>query len=101
MALGAQLCLLLRDAGWEIVNQTPLPVICAIHPAMRQGAFYAEDAVQFLRTEGVLAKAEKLRANEPDALRLGLISRQSSEHSLRYVVERLSKFVAERLKGGN
>lgn len=95
-ALGDQLRAMLRQAGWEIVNDTPLPVVCAIHPAMRSGAFSAEDAVDYLDLEGVLAKPEALRPNEPHALRLGLISRQSDVHSLGYVVERLGKFVAER-----
>ncbi|MBT5676094.1 MAG: hypothetical protein HOJ07_10425 [Rhodospirillaceae bacterium] len=95
-ALGDQLRAMLRQAGWEIVNDTPLPVVCAIHPAMRSGAFSAEDAVDYLDLEGVLAKPEALRPNEPHALRLGLISRQTDAHSLSYVVERLGKFVAER-----
>ncbi len=95
-ALGDQLRAMLRDAGWEIVNDTPLPVICAIHPAMRSGAFSAEDAVQYLNSEGVLAKPEALRPNEPHALRLGLISRQTNQHSLDYVVERLARLVTER-----
>ena len=95
-ALGDKLRAMLKHAGWEIVNDTALPVVCAIHPAMRSGGFSAEDAVRYLDMEGILAKAEALRPNEPHALRLGLISRQTNEHSLKFVVERLTKFVAER-----
>ncbi len=95
-ALGDTLRRLLGDAGWEIVNRTPLPVVCTVHPAMRAGAFTAAEAVRHLRTEGVLAWAEALRPGEPEAVRLGIISRRTTEESVRFVVERLSAFVEER-----
>ena len=95
-ALGDTLRSLLQDAGWEIVNRTPLPVVCTVHPAMRAGAFTAADAVRHLRAEGVLAWAEALRPGEPEAVRLGIISRRTTEESLRYVVDRLAAFAAER-----
>ena len=94
-ALGDALRRLLREADWEIVNRTPLPVVCAVHPAMWAGAFSADDAVQHLRNEGVLAWAEALRPDEPEAVRLGIISRRTTEDSLRFVVERLAAFAAE------
>ena len=96
VSLGDALRDRLRGAGWEIVNETPLPVVCAVHPAMRAGAFTAADAVRQLGKEGVLAWPEALRPGEPDALRLGIISRQSTEDSIRFVVDRLSAFVARR-----
>ena len=95
-ALGDTLRRLLREAGWEIVNQTPLPVVCTVHPAMRSGAFSAADAVQHLRYEGVLAWAEALRPDEPEAVRLGIISRRTTEDSVRFVVDSLATFAAER-----
>ena len=91
--LGDRLRALLQDAGWEIVNETPLPVVCAIHPAMRTGALSAGDCVQHLNAAGVLAKSESLRPGEPDALRLGVISRHTDEQALHYVVDCLSEFV--------
>jgi glutamate/tyrosine decarboxylase-like PLP-dependent enzyme len=96
MLLGDALRSRLRDMGWEVVNETPLPVVCTVHPAMRNGAFTADEVVQHLRKKGVLAWPEALRPNEPDALRLGIISRQSSEDSIRFVVDRLSEFVTQR-----
>ncbi len=95
-ALGDALRDGLRGAGWEIVNRTPLPVVCAIHPAMRTGAFTAADAVRHLREEGVLAWAEALRPGEPEAVRLGIISRRTGREAIRYVVERLAAFAARR-----
>ena len=94
--LGDTLRRLLCEAGWEIVNRTPLPVVCTVHPAMRAGTFTADDAVQHLRDEGVLAWAEALRPDEPEAVRLGIISRRTTEESLGFVVERLSAFAAKR-----
>ena len=95
-ALGDTLRRSLREAGWEIVNRTPLPVVCAVHPAMRAGAFSAADAVAYLRDEGVLAWSEALRPGEPEAVRLGIISRRTTEDSIRFVAERLSAFAARR-----
>ncbi len=95
-ALGERLRALLRDAGWEIVSDTPLPVVCAIHPAMRGGAFTAADCVRHLNDAGVLAKADPLRDGEPEALRLGIISRRTDEAALDYVIERLAEFTAAR-----
>ena len=95
-ALGDALRHLLREAGWEIVNRTPLPVVCAVHAAMRAGAFTAADAVQHLRNEGVLAWAEALRPGEPEAVRLGIISRTTTEESVHFVVDTLADFAASR-----
>lgn len=64
---------------------------------MRANTFSAADAVAYLRAEGVLAWPEALRENEPEALRLGIISRRTSEDSIRFVVERLQAFAAERV----
>jgi glutamate/tyrosine decarboxylase-like PLP-dependent enzyme len=95
-ALGERLRDLLRAAGWGIVSDTPLPVVCAIHPAMRAGAFAAGDCVRYLGDAGILAKADPLRDGEPEALRLGIISRRTDEAALDYVCGRLAEFVAER-----
>ena len=95
-ALGDTLRRLLREAGWEIVNRTPLPVVCTVHPAMRAGSFTAPDAVRHLRAEGVLAWAEALRPGEPEVVRLGIISRRTTEESVRFVVDRLSAFAAKK-----
>ena len=91
--LGDRLRALLQDAGWQIVNETPLPVVCAIHPAMRAGTFSAADCVRYLNAAGVLSKSESLRPGEPDALRLGVISRRTDEHTLHQVVGCLSEYV--------
>jgi glutamate/tyrosine decarboxylase-like PLP-dependent enzyme len=96
-ALGDTLRHLLTEAGWQVTNDTPLPVVCAIHPAQRDGVFSAADVVGYLRTRGVLAQPAQLRADEPTSLRLGIISRRTDEASLHYVAKQLSEFVAERV----
>ena len=63
---------------------------------MHDGAFTAADAVRHLREGGVLAWSEALRVGEPDALRLGIISRRTTEDSIAFVVGRLSAFAARR-----
>ena len=81
-----------------------MPLVGAVHSiksrlnASSESAlnFVHRDVVRHLRAEGVLAWPETLRPNEPDALRLGIISRRTTEDSIRLLVDRLSEFVAER-----
>lgn len=84
----------LRTAGWTITNDTPLPVVTAIHPAMRRGKLSAEAIVRRLARHGVLAKAEPLRPGEPKSVRLGVISRRTREPDVEAVVAILKTAVA-------
>lgn len=95
-ALGDLLRRELRAAGWEIANDTPLPVVCTIHPKMRRGAFSAANAVDFLHARGIYAKASELRPGEPASLRLGVISRRTTEQTIREVVGCLKEFAAHK-----
>ncbi len=36
-AMGDRLRALLTDAGWQVVNETPLPLVCCTHPDLEQG----------------------------------------------------------------
>lgn len=83
----------LKQAGWEITNDTPLPVVCALHPKMRQGKMTAAEAVHYLAKKGVLAKAEALRPDEPASIRLGMISRRTSEATIQQGVGHPREFV--------
>lgn len=91
-ALGDTLREMLREAGWRIVNSTPLPIVCAVHPRMESGTLSAEGAVRHLRAHGVYAWPEALRPDEPAAVRLGVISRRTNEESLRYAVDCLRAY---------
>jgi aspartate aminotransferase-like enzyme len=93
-ALGELLRRRLRKAGWTIASKTPLPVVTAVHPAMRSGKTSAPEIVARLAERGVLAKAETLRPGEPQAVRLGIISRRTAEADVEAVVAMLGAAVA-------
>jgi glutamate/tyrosine decarboxylase-like PLP-dependent enzyme len=42
-AMGDALRTLLRDAGFEVVNETPLPLVCSTHPDMTDATATARD----------------------------------------------------------
>lgn len=83
----------LRSRGWTITAKTPLPVVTALHPAMRDGKLSAEDIVGRLAKAGILAKAEPLRHGEPHSLRLGIISRRTRPEDIDTVVAALDSIV--------
>ena len=93
-ALGELLRRRLRESGWTIASKTPLPVVTAIHPAMQSGKTSATMIVERLAEGGVLAKAETLRAAEPEAVRVGIISRRTVETDVEAVVGLLDAAVA-------
>ncbi|MEP5516709.1 MAG: hypothetical protein ABJP87_17400, partial [Bauldia litoralis] len=83
----------LRASGWTIASKTPLPVVTAVHPKMAAGDISAATIVRRLAKAGILAKAETLRPGETPALRLGIISRRTSEADIAAVVDVLDSIV--------
>ncbi|SDB04022.1 pyridoxal phosphate-dependent decarboxylase family protein [Bauldia litoralis] len=83
----------LRASGWTIASKTPLPVVTAVHPKMAAGDISAATIVRRLAKAGILAKAETLRPGETPALRLGIISRRTSEADIAAVVDDLDSIV--------
>jgi glutamate/tyrosine decarboxylase-like PLP-dependent enzyme len=92
-ALGNRLRRKLRKAGWLITNLTPLPVICTIHPGLTKRGVTATQIVKSLAKKGIYAKAASLRLNEPDSVRLGIISRRTKDEDVDYVVSQLESLV--------
>lgn len=92
--LGERLRRKLRARGWTITARTPLPVVTALHPSMRDGKISAQEVVGRLARAGILAKAEPLRPGEPPSLRLGIISRRTGPDDIDAVVAILDSIVA-------
>jgi glutamate/tyrosine decarboxylase-like PLP-dependent enzyme len=92
-ALGNRLRRKLRQAGWLITNTTPLPVICTIHPKLVKRGIDAGRIVQKLAEKGIYAKPAALRPDEPESVRLGIISRRTKEEDVDYVVSELEALV--------
>lgn len=93
VGLGDRLRRGLKRAGWQITSKTPLPVVCGMHPAMRDGRVTADDIVTRLADRGVLAKSALLRSDEPPSLRLGIISRRTTTTDIDSVVDLLKNLV--------
>ncbi len=91
--MGNRLRRKLRKAGWLITNLTPLPVICTIHPRLTKRGVTATQIVKSLAKKGIYAKAASLRLNEPDSVRLGIISRRTKDEDVDYVVSQLESLV--------
>ena len=68
----------LRARGWSLVNDSPLPVVCFTHPAIRAGRVLPRDLVRRLRRAGAGWIAEtSLRPGEP-ALRACVASQATT-----------------------
>ena len=50
--MGERLRQLLKDHGWIVVNQTPLPVVCFTHPEGKEHPEYAPTLCQHIVSEG-------------------------------------------------
>jgi len=59
----------LRDAGWTLLNETPLPVVCFTSPAIRSGATTPAAVVDALRARGEAWISKTLLAGRIPALR--------------------------------
>ncbi len=94
-ALGGLLGRELERAGWHVVNDTPLPVVCTIHPKMKRGRLSAQHAVDYLHKQGIYAKTAALHPHEPTALRLGIISRRTEPQTIHQVVACLKEFARQ------
>ena len=92
-ALGDRLRRKLRKAGWLITNATPLPVVCTIHPALTKRGVTAARIVRSLALKGIYAMPASLRPDEPESVRLGIISRRTKDEDVDYVVSVLEELV--------
>jgi glutamate/tyrosine decarboxylase-like PLP-dependent enzyme len=61
--MGNELRSRLRDRGWEVVNESPFPLVCFTHPVIRAGKTTAADVVaRMLATERVWLSKVALRS---------------------------------------
>ncbi len=68
-ALGDRLRAGLRAAGWQVLNDTPLPVVCFTHPRVRSGALPARRLMHALWREKVAWVSELRVGGRVPALR--------------------------------
>jgi glutamate/tyrosine decarboxylase-like PLP-dependent enzyme len=60
--MGNELRARLRERGWQVVNDSPLPLVCFTHPTIRAGKVRASDVVaRMLASEGIWLSRVTLR----------------------------------------
>jgi len=79
----------LAGAGWRIVNDTPLPVICFTGPPLESGRMTAAEAAQRVHERGVWISPVRLAGDE-HALRACVTSFRSTPTDVEALMDALS-----------
>jgi glutamate/tyrosine decarboxylase-like PLP-dependent enzyme len=91
-AMGDLLRARLRERGWAVVNDTPLPVVCFTHDRIRAGARTTGDVVARVRAGGAAWLSDVELAGER-ALRACVTSWRTSEEDVAVLVGALEEAV--------
>jgi glutamate/tyrosine decarboxylase-like PLP-dependent enzyme len=89
--LGDRLRERLRGAGWEVVNDTPLPVVCFTHPDLRAGRPSPAEAVAGVVSRARAWISEIVLGGRLHALRACITSFHSDESDLDVLMEELER----------
>ena len=87
--MGGRLRERLREAGWIIANDTPLPVVCFTHPAVERGDATVEGILALLHERGRVWVSQVTPAGGPTLLRACITSYVTDETDLECLVEEL------------
>lgn len=80
----------LSEAGWQLVNDTPLPVVCFTHPVLESEDMSHDDVAHRLRADQ-LAWISKVRlANGVTALRASITNYNTTESDVERLVGALN-----------
>ena len=79
----------LREAGWQTVNETPLPVVCATHADLREAKGSVAAVVREVQRRGRAWVSEVVLAGNRRAVRMCITSFRTAEGDLDAVVEEL------------
>ena len=97
--LGDALRARLREAGWQTVNETPLPVVCATHADLREAKGAIGAVVREVQRRGRAWVSEVVLAGNQRAVRMCITSFRTTEADLDTVVEELER--ARRVVGSS
>lgn len=81
----------LREAGWQIVNETPLPVVCATHADLGGAEGKVGALVGEVQRRGHAWVSEVVLAGKRRAVRMCITSYRTNEDDLRAVMEELER----------
>ena len=94
-AMGDLLRARLRERGWAVVNDTPLPVACFTHPRLRDGAASTGDVVARVRAGGRAWMSEVVLRGER-VLRACVTSWRTTAADVDVLVAELERALASR-----
>ena len=89
--LGDALRARLREAGWRLVNETPLPVVCAVPAEAADARDSVGALVREVQRGGRAWVSEVVLAGRQRAVRLCITSFRTTERDLDVVVEELER----------
>jgi len=89
--LGDALRARLRRAGWQVVNRTPLPVVCATHAGLQGARKSVAAVVREVQRRGRAWVSEVVLAGSRRAVRMCITSFRTTEGDLDVVVDELER----------
>jgi glutamate/tyrosine decarboxylase-like PLP-dependent enzyme len=81
----------LKDAGWIVVNETVLPLVCMTHDDIRAGRRATGDIVQSLQARGTVWISDVVLGGRERVLRACITSFRTVEEDLDVLVEELER----------
>jgi len=79
----------LKQVGWEVVNQTALPVICFTHSSLKQGLFTTNEFLQIIYQRARVWISDVILGNETRVLRACITSYKVDESDIECLIDEL------------
>jgi glutamate/tyrosine decarboxylase-like PLP-dependent enzyme len=89
--VGDRLRELLRDAGWQVVNDTPFPLICFTHDRIESGERSIDEVLERILARERVWISQVALANGRRALRACITSFRTGESDLEVLLEELAE----------
>ena len=93
-SLGQELRGRLEAAGWRLANRTPLPVVCATHPRILEGAISIRAVVERVQARGQAWVSEVMLAGRIPAVRACITNYRTTPADVAFLVEELNRCLA-------
>jgi aromatic-L-amino-acid decarboxylase len=87
--LGDSLRERLRQLGWNVVNDTKLPVVCFTHPDIRQGRRSTSEILHTISERGRVWISDVVLGNQERVLRACITSFHTNESDLTCLLEEI------------
>lgn len=87
--MGDRLRIHLREAGWIIVNESPLPLVCFTHPDIRAGRLTTTDILREVYARGRVWISDAVLGGKERVLRACITSFRTEERDVVALVEEI------------